>query len=259
MITKSEISWLEECIRALNPDGRYPVRLRPILAALGVRLQKRVITSHKLDGRGEIRYDGGRYTIILFRTHDRPKRLTLRERFTIAHEIAHVLVDIKYGSFPTSTKQYWTSESICDEFAGRLLVPTNVLLGIDKDSSIGVLKGLLSICQACKVSLPVAAHRLARHYNGILLFQVDLTHNIKREPVFRVSWVFEEDNPLKFRRGMYLHADHPLGNQLMEVLTLRHSSKPCSLRCPGFPNAAAVLQKDSIVVCIFFRRAIYCS
>lgn len=52
--------------------------------------------------------------------------LTTRARFSIAHEIAHFIVWRKTDRLPHSL-DYWDHEDACDDFAGRLLIPSDKL------------------------------------------------------------------------------------------------------------------------------------
>lgn len=49
------------------------------------------------------------------------------ERFLIAHELAHIILQRECAAVPMGASEYWQHEQLCDEFAGTLLVPTPYL------------------------------------------------------------------------------------------------------------------------------------
>lgn len=49
-----------------------------------------------------------------------------RYRFLVAHELGHIALHSTTGLWPTR-RDYWRHEALCDDFAGKLLVPTDWL------------------------------------------------------------------------------------------------------------------------------------
>jgi len=112
---------LKKELPRLNPSGTWPVNLHGILSRLGIRLrfEEKGKTASYLELADPP-------TIIIYRQSLEPI-LSARERFSIAHEIAHWIVWRRFGSVPSSETEYWWHETLCNEFAAGLLVPLNTL------------------------------------------------------------------------------------------------------------------------------------
>ncbi|HEY6022006.1 MAG TPA: ImmA/IrrE family metallo-endopeptidase [Candidatus Paceibacterota bacterium] len=103
-----------------------------------------------------------------------------RQRFTLAHELGHILIPWHTGSIvdhvdPTQSHgadNYWEFESEANTFAGELLVPAQwaaeLLAGADDLAMLHV-----QIAQRCEVSLHAAAIRLAQLLPKNIVFAVE--------------------------------------------------------------------------------------
>jgi Zn-dependent peptidase ImmA (M78 family) len=112
---------LNKALLQLNPDGTWPVNLNGIVSRLGIGLRyekQKVKTSSYLQLEDVP-------TIIIYR-QNLSLLLSARERFSIAHELAHWIVWRRFGFLPSS-ETYWEHETICNEFAAGLLVPPHAL------------------------------------------------------------------------------------------------------------------------------------
>lgn len=152
---------LSEQVTALTSQfTALPVDLRVIRAALGLGIEVRSApTQH-----GELlRADEGAGTIVVY--HPSRSELNVhRARFTVAHEIGHFLVDARGGYQPISRSDYWALETLCDRFAGSLLLPAHLLKlslrptgKLDPKSLLGDLK---SISNDGQTSPEAAARRI---------------------------------------------------------------------------------------------------
>jgi IrrE N-terminal-like domain len=112
---------LSKTLLQLNPHGNWPVNPHGILSRLGIGLryeEKKVrAESHLLLGTPP--------TIIIYRRNSN-LLLSTKERFSIAHELAHWIVWRRFGFLPSS-ETYWDHETLCNEFAAQLLVPPPAL------------------------------------------------------------------------------------------------------------------------------------
>jgi Zn-dependent peptidase ImmA (M78 family) len=113
------------------------------------------------DAHGIVHKDqSGRYMIGV------PDERGERARFTVAHELAHVLADLAGVARPATKPEYWALEQLCDEAAGRLLMPESylrpVLVETEKQLplSSAVLAAVARVRKDCLVSDRAAAHRL---------------------------------------------------------------------------------------------------
>src|SRR5205807_1171969 len=90
--------------------------------------------------------------------------LSARERFSIAHELAHWVIWRRYGSLPGSASEYWFHETLCNEFAAGLLVPQSALekflQRLDNDKTHPVFFPS-KVVQSAAVSWEVAARSIA--------------------------------------------------------------------------------------------------
>jgi IrrE N-terminal-like domain len=97
-------------------------------------------------------------------TREEGRELTPRQRFTLAHEIAHTLYFQKSGSVPVpdpAISNELTLESICDRTAGQILLPTHLLkLEIHHHGKIDS-DLVISLARKFRASLSVAIERLS--------------------------------------------------------------------------------------------------
>lgn len=103
-----------------------------------------------------------------------------RQRFTLAHELGHLLIPWHTGSIvdhvdPTqahATDDYWEFESEANSFAGELLVPSQwVAHWLSETDNLAKLHK--RIAQECDVSLHAAAIRLSQLLPKNLVFAVE--------------------------------------------------------------------------------------
>jgi hypothetical protein len=145
---------LKEC----NVGRALPIPLRPLCRRLGIRVVRR-----RSAGAGTLRGVDGRMEIWLSGDSSNWRR----ERFTIAHEIAHVLV---FSAWSVATKATDLElidahderelESLCNLGAAELLMPTNALA--EQVEALGVApRGLQRLYDACLVSYETMLYRIA--------------------------------------------------------------------------------------------------
>jgi Zn-dependent peptidase ImmA (M78 family) len=113
---------LNKALSKLHPSGSWPVNVHGILSRLGVGLRFE-------DAQGKTPSHlqlGHTPTIIIYRQTPAPF-LSTKERFSIAHELAHWIVWRRFGSVPSSETEYWLHETVCNDFAAKLLVAPRTL------------------------------------------------------------------------------------------------------------------------------------
>src|SRR5437879_6458839 len=98
-----------------------PVPMGMLLNQLGIR----VSTAEELAGgaHGILRLNNGSWEIVLpAGTTTDAEHLSPRHRFTVAHEIGHIIL-YEHGVQPPRTRRaHWQIEELCNGFAGRLLI-----------------------------------------------------------------------------------------------------------------------------------------
>lgn len=151
-------------LRDCNAD-RLPVDVLQVCKQLGIRVVsyedgKPIIERHKLQ-RFAKRTDG--FTLVLY---DQPviffdaKCTKQRARFTIAHELGHIVLNHVEWNRPTVINREPgphdnPKETAANQFAARLLAPACVLWALDVHTPEG-------IAQLCDISMPAAQFRAQR-------------------------------------------------------------------------------------------------
>ena len=173
---------------ALPLDLEAPVDLSTTLESFGV--------GHPLieqgPGRhGGLRKVGSRWHPVIYRAsvHDGP--FSTRERFTIAHEIAHAVIDCEIALRPVRESQYWALEAICDEFASQLLIPERYVATTRHElfSAQSVLVGIRQVATATRTSLAASARRLLEGVSAASAWGVRSKTDARTDrTVYRVDW-----------------------------------------------------------------------
>ena len=88
------------------------------------------------------------------------RECTERQRFSMAHEFGHIVLPIKYANKVfCSTNVIGWDEKLCDQFAGDILMPENMVHALYKKNSYPLLG---DIARAFKVSWAVAEIQLKK-------------------------------------------------------------------------------------------------
>jgi hypothetical protein len=101
----------------------------------------------------------------VFRSHDATptEPLSARERFTVAHELGHCVVETRFGLRPTSRREYWQLEHICNEFAATLLAPPQLLQDLLREppkTALGALAMVQELRRRTLLSFEAASRRM---------------------------------------------------------------------------------------------------
>jgi hypothetical protein len=184
-----------------------PVDVLEVADRLGVSVEVRARRGRR-DGGVSRTTEGLR--VVLFRAADTATPFSPRERFTLAHEYAHVLLHREGVRGPTTRSEYWQTEGVCHEFAGRLLIPDVALEShlLSARDCAGALRGLQRLVYWCDVSPAVASHRAGGHLlNATLIELVPATDNDQRR-LATVRYCIENAPWLGQGAGKYIDADH---------------------------------------------------
>jgi Zn-dependent peptidase ImmA (M78 family) len=173
-MTPDPHQWLLRRAVSLSRDSTRD--LKAIVNELGISVVKNASV-----GNGDVRkLVDGRYEIRVPRAPV-PQQ---RTRFTVAHELGHILLDQEWGLRPSSAAEYWRHERWCDDFAGVLLVPVAALAAFDRDNPI---ESSRLIADRCRVSLPVVATRAVADATDMAFIDSRLERNVRGERVLRVT------------------------------------------------------------------------
>lgn len=119
--------------------------------------------------RGEVRVGERGYIVELKRAPDSPDWLTSRERFALAHELAHIMIDRASQWRPANRRDYFAREIVCNTVASRLLVPTDCLATASIESPSDAWRSLRRIRARCAVSWDVALRRICDDQSTVAL------------------------------------------------------------------------------------------
>lgn len=110
---------------------------------------------------GELRKNGKDYTVVVS-SHLSPNR----KRFTIAHEMAHVLFELSGRNPPRTGKEV---ERLCDLLASEILMPTHLLDSLPEDAAP---YRVVQLSQSFGTSVQAAAIRYSS-FKKVSVFQID--------------------------------------------------------------------------------------
>jgi len=223
----------------------YPRDVEALALSLGLSITR---VSSKRNPHPHLVADGTKTTIVIPQSHPTAGNLSLRDRFSVAHELGHYLVWRAHGRLPGSGKEYWEHEVICDRFAGRLLVPKSAVqqaytkVGRDRRKWLNLP---IQIGREALVSPQVAASRTSEETGRVFYFSAVRTKNARGCLVWRVtSSTLNTGN--RQRVGAYAHLtiDSPEGQWLEELPRTQVACDIMDLRLP-----AATIKGAAIVAC----------
>ncbi len=154
---------IEEAIARLANQFLAQVSCPPTdLDDLRSKLNVELAESSDVVGSGALMKEGARYKIV-YAADLSPQR----RRFTIAHELGHVIVDAAGPGIPRTGKEL---ERLCDMFASEILMPKRVFL---ESASSGVsIKDVFRLARSFQTSLTSTAIRYAQ-LRRVSVFEVD--------------------------------------------------------------------------------------
>jgi hypothetical protein len=117
-----------------HANGQFPLRFGGLLAAAGARREARRLTT---DGRLELDPSGAFVVVV-----DRDAHWT-RQRFTCAHELAHILLFAEFVDDQRALKRLRSPEEspqverVCNAAAAEMLMPTHDMAAAIRQSGLG--------------------------------------------------------------------------------------------------------------------------
>lgn len=204
-------------------DLAFPVDLRRVTVWMNASI--RVDPEGSAQHAQAHRQGPGRYEIVVG-TRGNPFELP-QLRFTIAHEIAHCLIDQIANLTPSSTSEYWQIEDVCNDFAARLLIPDKVVMKLPLDDGATgseILDAIEETARLGKVSRQVVGRRLGVKLQS--LSKASLVAAVsagtsrragRAAPVIIVDWSGGRNS--KFAARRHIAVESELGVILESVLT----------------------------------------
>jgi hypothetical protein len=122
------------------------------------------------------------------------------QRFLLAHELGHLLLEREFSATPASESDYWQFEELCDYFARALLLPeAYIKTKIDKSAAnLRDRLGLTNfIARNDSVPWPAVAHRVREFDNQFAFFRVEIRPSIFDKPKLFIDVSTLEDKALQ--------------------------------------------------------------
>jgi hypothetical protein len=164
-----------------------------------------------------VRREGG-WEVLVMRGDVRPAPLAPHERFTIAHELGHLVLLQEANFRPGRRAEYWLGEALCQHFASRLLIGAELLDRVPQPGSTEELVAAVNwvACHAEVTAEPAARALIERIERPVAIGTFELAPLERtRRLGFRGWWV--ENRRWWAARGgrrLAVYRDHPLAPAL---------------------------------------------
>lgn len=163
--------------------------------------------------------------------------IAAHERFTIAHELGHLILLQESEFRPKRRAEYWLGEQLCHHFASRLLIRSSLLDEVGEPEGVADLMAAVNrVAQRAQVTAEPAARAVAERIErpiALGTFLLDPLASTKRLG-FRGWWA--ENRRWWAARGgrrLAVYRDHPLA----PVLTAMTSIVPGQTASPELSGA----------------------
>lgn len=174
--------------------------------------------------RGALVQKGRGWEVVIMRRADRPAPISAHERFTIAHEIGHLVLLREARFRPQRQAEYWLCEELCNRFASRLLIPPHCVADIGEPSTAAdVASAVNEVAKRAHVTAEPAARAVVAQFAAsaaVGTFRLDPLRSTKRLG-FR-GWWTESQSWWGGRGGRRLavYVDHALAPALLAMSDL---------------------------------------
>lgn len=168
-------------------DVTVPVPLGEVVASFGLGP---LLIERGKDRHGALRRVNSRWHPVVYRRNGGGRYLSPRERFTVAHEIAHAIIETRIGVRPVRNSQYWALEGKCDWFASRLLIP-EVFASPTRSrmhNAFSVISLIKELATATRTSRAAAARRLLDDLSNGSAWGIRQIAGHDHRVAYRVDW-----------------------------------------------------------------------
>jgi hypothetical protein len=199
-------SRLDDAAASLATGQKVPIDLAGALRATELEFEACEPRVQRLEG--ALRHSAHGNKVVV---HDVPRdgNLLPRQRFTIAHEVGHQLLERWGAPLPTNKREYWAREQLCNRFAAALLVPETAVryaLEPSPQTSSELYGRLRLIVARALVSREVASKRIETGIRGFSAWEID---DPPRAGVLgRVRWTAGSAEPLGLNRAAHVPLHH---------------------------------------------------
>jgi hypothetical protein len=194
---------------SLRSDDEVPVQIELLLQFFGLG---QPILEVGRGRHGALRLVNGRWHPVIYRAEPGRSELSDRERFTVAHELGHAIVEDGIAVNPNRTAEYWALEEVCDQFASKLLMPHSEVCWRQRHITgpASLIDQITALAAASLTSVNAAARRLLDQMdNGSAWGVSSFTRSKSGDKVVPVRWVAGNEE-YGLRTGSYAHSDNPL-------------------------------------------------
>jgi hypothetical protein len=219
-MSESHLVWLLKCAAELNSniDGRVPIESFYDRFNIGIDI-KCDPTIRKNTG-VLMKTPLGRFRVVLIRPY-KSSKLSPRDRFTLAHELGHILLYEQFGWNPSKDmrKKYYDCEDDCDNFSQSLLVPDRAVVDLKLGNAILAHQCLLSLSVKYDVSFEVIARRIIKFHSNIGFLRGGNHINAAGKEVIKLSWGHSSLKELNLKQR-HLKEEELLGRALLAKANL---------------------------------------
>lgn len=160
--------FLKDISEQLTKSCPLPINLNDICARLGISIKR----SNIQDAMALGVYTKKGFEI---RLQSRLSNYVSFERYIIAHEMGHFILNDKFNAVQLNKGDYWYHEELCDYFARSLLLPENYVKKKIEEllGSVYELYELsLDLSKSLLVNWKTSAHRIVDYNNNIAFFEI---------------------------------------------------------------------------------------
>lgn len=203
---------------ALGAGRRLPFDLSGLLGELGLGLTSESDTNPRA-AHGSLRRIGEAWGVVVNRTTS-----PARQRFTIAHEIGHYLIEARVGFRPGTTREYWMLEDACQAFAADLLSPASFVdacVSPRPSHPDALFEPLESLMAATELSLEACSRRIVETIDGATaIAAIDLPGSDPRDGACgsgTLGWLHANRTWIRHGRGQRIGTAHALGAAMTTI------------------------------------------
>lgn len=200
---------------------------------------------------GALREHASYWEVVIIRPPSELYRqdLTPRERFTIAHELGHYLIHMRFSFKPTSRREYWRLEEICNEFAATLLAPQRAVdaaLRTDPQKAADVLSSIQELRRSTRISFEAASRRLvAAMERPAAVAGLKIERNRAKQEG-RLRWMYEKKFWMGHARNRSIASTHPFARAILCSKPLL-TGQVLSIELPDTVSACVLRASDEDV------------
>lgn len=139
------------------------------------------------------------------------------ERFLIAHELGHYVIELEFSPNPINNKEHRQWEDLCNYFARILLLPDTYIsrktrnLSANPKSILGLTR---VIAREAQVNWETAAYRITDLYPQFAFFKINIDRFISDHPQFVIT---TSTLPNKKERKRSFSTDNEFGRMLAQL------------------------------------------